>query len=227
MKVEKLILQSHNLPQQLTFYVKKLGFELLEKRKDFFSIKVGKSTLIFRKSNLKSYYHFAFNVPPFQIEEALNWAKRRVTFLEYQGKAIIDFINWNAKAFYFFDEDNNIVEFIDRRNLGKKNDESFSIKSILEISEIGLPVKNIRQAFEKLNKQAGVQKYSGNLENFCAAGDEHGLFIIVDQKTKNWLPTELPAKAFPFELNFNIGGEKFYLSTSLKFGLNILSQKKN
>ena len=103
MNVEKLTLQSYYLHKQFKFYVEKLGFELIEQSETMFSIQVGKSTLAFEKSSKKSYYHFAFNVPPFQIMEALVWAKNRVTFLEYKGNALIDFTNWNAKAFYFFE----------------------------------------------------------------------------------------------------------------------------
>ncbi len=211
MNIEKLSLQSYSLNEQFQFYVETLGFELIEKSEVMFSIRVGKSTLVFEKSLSKCYYHFAFNVPPFQIMEASDWAKDRVTFLEYEGNALIDFMNWNAKAFYFFDADNNIVEFIDRRNLGDKMENAFTVDSILEISEVGLPVNNVLQAFKKLNLQTSIEKYSGDYEKFCVAGDEHGLFIIVDQKDKKWLPTELPAKAFPFQLEFFNDEKKYFL----------------
>ncbi len=211
MKVEQLILQSKNFSQQFHFYVETLGLDLVEKKDDFFSIKVGSSILVFKKSLDQCYYHFAFNIPPFRIMKALDWVQKRASLLKYKGENIVDFPNWNAKAFYFFDADQNIVEFIDRRNLDVKTDEDFSNKKLLELSEVGLPVNNIRQAFQKLNLQAAINQYSGDLENFCAAGDEHGLFIIVDQKSKNWLPTNLPAKAFPFELYFSNDHEKYFL----------------
>lgn len=211
MNFKKLILQSYNLKKQFQFYVETLGFDLIEQSEASFSIQIGKSILAFEKSSSKSYYHFAFNVPPFQIMDAMDWAKGRVSFLEYNGNAILDFTNWNAKAFYFFDADSNIVEFIDRRNLGDKTRETFTIENILEISEVGLPANKILHAFQKLNSQAGIEKYSGDYEKFCAAGDEHGLFIIVDQNDKNWLPTELPAKAFPFQLEFLNKQKKYFL----------------
>jgi catechol-2,3-dioxygenase len=211
MNIEKLILQSTNFSQQIYFYEEILGLKLIEKNEDSFSVKVGKSILVFEKSNSKSYYHFAFNVPSFQIMDALDWTKERVDILQFEGEDILDFKSWNAKAFYFFDADNNIVEFIDRRNLDNKTGEVFSIYNLLEISEMGLPANNILQVFQLLNEKASIKKYSGNYDNFCAAGDEHGLFIIVNQNTKNWLPTALPAKAFPFKLIFQNEGKKYYL----------------
>ncbi len=216
MKIEKLALHSNNFPAQFQFYVETLGLELVEKNENSFSLRIGNSMLTFKKSATKCYYHFAFNIPPFQIMEAMEWAQRRVDLLKHEGETILDFPNWNAKAFYFFDADHNIVEFIDRRNIEIKTNNAFSAKNILEISEIGLPVDNIKEAFQKLNLQTGIKKYSGNLETFCAAGDEHGLFIIVNQKTKNWLPTNLPAKAFPFELNFQNDQENYLLNCNGK-----------
>lgn len=211
MIVEKLTLQSHNFLRQYQFYVETLGFELLEQTENSFSVKAGNSTLVFKKSATKCYYHFAFNIPAFQILDALDWMQQRVDILKYQGDLIVDFPNWNAKAFYFFDADNNIVEFIDRRNLDAATGKAFSIENLLEISEVGLPVNNILQTFQSLNKQTAIEKYSGDLTTFCSAGDEHGLFIIVDQNNKNWLPTDLPARAYPFELHFKCGSVKYLL----------------
>ena len=214
MEVEKLILQSNNFLEQFHFYVETLELELLEKNKNFFSVKAGKSRLVFQKSATRCYYHFAFNVPPFQITEALDWTQKRIEILEYEGAPVIDFPTWNAKAFYFFDADKNIVELIDRRNLNIKTELPFSTKNLLEISEIGLPVNDIQQTFDSLNKQISIDKYSGDLKTFCAAGDEHGLFIIVNKNEKNWLPTELPAKAFPFKLYFKMDDEQYLLNYS-------------
>ncbi len=216
MKIEKLILQSKNLSAQFRFYVKTLGMEPLERTENSFAVKAGNSTLVFKRSANTCYYHFAFNIPPFRINEALNWARQRLDILEYEGKSILDFPNWNAKAFYFFDVDGNIVEFIDRRNLAAGSDKDFSPKDILEISETGLPVDDILSAFQMLSDQTGIKKYSGNLENFCAAGDEHGLFIIVDQNDKKWLPTEKQALAFPFEMDFKIDDQAYNLKYSGK-----------
>ena len=211
MRIEKLTLQSYDLSKQFDFYVETLGLELIEKKENSFSVLVGTSILVFQKSATKSYYHFAFNTSPFQIEEAFKWTQNRVPILEYEGDHILDFKSWNAKAFYFYDADYNIVEFIDRRNLEIKNDKSFSIGSLLEISEVGLPVSNILKAFEKINEQTDIDKYSGDFDFFCTAGDEHGLFIMVNRDIKKWLPTELPAKAFPFELHFSNNQEKYLL----------------
>ena len=210
-KISALKLKSKNLEKQRLFYSNTLGFEVLESNPEAFTIKAGASTLTFEATTGEQYYHFAFNIPSFQIQEALDWTKKRVNILPYEGQEIIDFINWNAEAFYFFDEDQNIVEFIGRKNLSYPSDPNFSAQSILEISEVGLPSPHVGAAFQQLNRETGILKHSGDDERFCAAGDEHGLFIIVNETEKKWLPTEILAKAFPFELEFEVADKPYVI----------------
>lgn len=201
MQIKNIQLRSQNLESQKTFYVDRLGFELLKDSENKFSISCGKTQITFERSSKKNYYHFAFNIPSFQIKEAFDYLESKsVEFIPYQGSFFIDFKSWNAEAVYFYDADRNLVEFIARKNMEIKSSHNFSIKSILGLSEIGMPVLNVKSVYQQLVNKLEMEQYSGDQSYFCAMGDEEGLFIIVDQNKKNWMPTDLPAIPVPFKM---------------------------
>lgn len=212
MNIRQLQLFTSDLEAQKAFYTRNLGFDCLEERADSFAIKSGDSKLLFKYSPGKPYYHFAFNIPSFQCKAALAWLKKRVNILKDGSDEIIDFVNWNAEAVYFSDPAGNIVEFIARKNLNIQTGAAFSAQSILNISEIGLPVDDVCIAFHQLCHKTGARKYWGDYSLFCATGDEHGLFIIVGQNRKMWYPTEKPAKSFPLSLQIEQAGKSFWVS---------------
>ncbi len=220
MKIKKLILQTNALSELEGFYKNRMNFEISSSSANAFEIKIGASRLEFQKNNKNCYYHFAFNIPSLQSTEALNWLKERVAILpDENGNEIVDFINWNADAIYFFDPVFNEPEFIARKNLNIQSKKPFSSNSLLNISEIGLPVENVEETYHylqgeitKTTKKEGLQKYWGDFDKFGAAGDEEGLFIIVDKEKKIWYPTSRPALAFPLEVFFEIEGVDFHLN---------------
>ena len=212
MILEELRLHTSRLPEQWAFYTDTLGMEGTRESGRSFILQAGATRLAFEEKEGGPYYHFAFNIPPFQYEEALEWLKERAPILRDGDTELIDFSNWNAFAMYFYDPAGNIVEFIARRDLKFRAKEPFSAKSILSVSEAGLPVHNVRKSFECLAEQAGVPFYSGNYDNFCAAGDPHGLFILVDPRNKQWYPTEKAARSFPLALTFRELGQSYALT---------------
>lgn len=212
MILEELRLYTSNPKEQWDFYTRALGMEGRQNDDSSFILQAGATRLIFEERKGNSYYHFAFNIPPYQYEQALEWLKERVPILSDGDTGLIDFSNWNAYAMYFHDPAGNIVEFIARRDLEYRAKEAFSASSILSVSEIGLPVRNVRESYELLNRQSGTPFYSGNYDNFCAAGDPHGLFIIVDPRNKEWYPTSIPARSFPLELTFREQGRRHALA---------------
>lgn len=203
MYIEQLTLYTSQLEKQLDFYVTTLGFDLIEQSVDAFVVQVGDSDLRFEATEEPGYYHFAFNIPSFQSQDALEWLKTRVPILKDGETEIIEFAHWNAEAIYFYDPAGNIVELIARKNMKIERETPFTVDTILNISEIGFPVANIRATFEELQATTGIEQHSGNLEHFCATGDEFGLFIIVNKDSKKWFPTEWPAIASPFILHFS------------------------
>lgn len=197
MFIRQLIIHTSNFSAQKKFYLD-LQFPLIEFSKTSVSFGVGHSVLTFLQKKNSKPYHFAITIPGNKTEEALTWVKRRANVLKYHGNDIVDFKKWNALSFYFHDHDKNIVEFIARKNLNNNQQNAFSAKSLIEISEIGMAVKSVTETYNELNKLHNLPIYDGNLEVFCAAGDEHGLFIIIDKNKKNWMPCDEPAYTADF-----------------------------
>ena len=154
----------------------------------------------------------AINISCNQELEALNWLKQRVEILTYNENEIQDFFNWNAKAIYFYDMDDNIIEFIARKNLENTSHCEFGSANLLEISEIGLPVQDIENTYTSLCDIVPLQIYDGGFGKFCAIGNEHGLFICIDKNQKDWFPTGDKAYSSEFEIEFMENEVKYNLA---------------
>ena len=225
MKIKELKLYSHNLEDQKKFYTSILDLELVDETTLSFTIKVGDTFLSFIQSDDSSYYHYAINIPSNQILESAEWLSERIDILPYQGEQIVNFPNWNARSIYFYDADKNIVEFIARRNLNLNSDNNFTSKSLLHISEIGLPTNDVSRLFNKLNEDYALEKYDCDLSKFCAVGDEYGLFIVVNYNLKKWLPAMDDVKPFPFDIQFeNRSRDSFNLRIENESIISLVSQ---
>ena len=197
MEIKEIVIQTDDLKGTENFYANVLGFELIKKEQNTIAFLAGNSILTFLKStNLNPNYHFAFNIPKNKLNEATIWLNSKVNLLlNDENEIITDFGDWNAKAIYFYDNNNNIVEFITRFDLTNETEKKFDASSVLSISEIGIvandPMKLASQIMDKnhLNYfEKGKQS-----ENFISIGDDNGLVIIVKNDRK-WYPTEQKAE---------------------------------
>ncbi len=200
MKIKKLILYTSQLAKQIEFYQSVLGLSPIHKTETSFELVIGNTRLIFQYKESATPYHFAINIPSNKEREALEWLKKRLSPLPFQGNELVDFVNLNAKSMYFYDADKNIVEFIARKNLKIEVTETFDKQHLLCVSEIGVSVKNVKETYDSIMAIRDVGFYFGNLEQFCAAGDEHGLFIIIDKQHKDWMPNNDIAHTSDFVL---------------------------
>ncbi|SDX16443.1 hypothetical protein SAMN05444411_103244 [Lutibacter oricola] len=189
MKIKELIIYTSKLNLQIDFYTTVLELPITISTPESTSFKIGESILTLKYRKNTTPYHFALNIPSNKEKEALYWLKERVDILGFDTKEIIDFSSWNAKAIYFYDLDNNIVEFIARKNLNINSEEKFTAKSILNISEVGIASTNIESTFNKVNLIDNIEVYSGDFIKFCALGNENGLFILSNNKLRKWFPT--------------------------------------
>ena len=189
MKIEELILDTGNLTDQISFYQDTMNFKLIKRTESCASFQIGESILTFVTNDKALPYHFAFNIPFNKDKEALNWLKNKVKVIPYKNDEIIDFVNWEAKAIYFYDRDYNIVEFIARRVSNHENLSEFNSKSVINISEIGIGTNNIKQLYQELNTMKPIRIFDGSFEKFCALGNNEGLFIVVNLLQKDWFPT--------------------------------------
>ena len=116
MLIHELKIYSSQLAKQVAFYSSKLGIKCIHQTKEQASFQLGSSVLTIESRQNSTPYHFAITIPSNKEHEALNWLKERVKILAAQDIEIHDFNFWNAKAMYFYDSDQNIVEFIARKN---------------------------------------------------------------------------------------------------------------
>lgn len=190
MKIKEIILFTANIQRQKLFYQNVLEFELILDSEEKISFKTGVSVLSFHYANAIKPSHFAFNIPSNQELDALLWLQKRVQILLDGDDLISDFVSWNAKAIYFYDADNNIVEFIARKNLNSNSSTSFSSKSVLSISEMGIVTTNLEAVYNSINGIKSIPVFDGNLSRFCALGNDEGLFILINKTIKKWHPTQ-------------------------------------
>lgn len=202
MRIEHLELKTTSLEKQRYFYGEILGLQTKELSATSFEVKFEFSVLRFTQSDHSTCYHIAFHIGSYQEHKALYWLKKRVSILQDQGKEIVDFSSWNAKSLYFYDPDQNVLEFISRDYLYPAREEEFTARSVLGISEIGLATDNVLESFIFLNKEFNLVKFTGDYDTFCATGDDHGLFIIADTNKKTWFPSG--DKVFPADFIIQI-----------------------
>lgn len=212
MRIERLELKSKHLAEQLKFYRDILELEIPVYNESSFEVKVGYTIIKFTEDENATPYHIAIHIPDKQEEIALTWTKGKVPILKNNSDEIIDFSNWSAKSFYFYDADKNIMEFIARRNFFKPETSLFSEDNLVGVAEIGLATENIEEKFLFLQKNCKLEVYDGNFEKFSAIGDDEGLLITINKDLKDWFPTEDKAFASPFRIQFSHRGEQHKLN---------------
>ncbi|MEQ8218654.1 MAG: VOC family protein [Arenibacter sp.] len=211
MKFKELKLYTSNIKAQAEFYSQVLGLSIFDQSRKHVSFQIGSSMLHFEYKQSATPYHFAINIPSNKEVEALKWLKSRCSILKDGEDEIINFTAWNAKAIYFYDQDKNIVELIARKNLKNDSVHNFGPEHFLEISEIGVPTRDIKSEFNILRDFIGIEIYDGGFGNFCAIGDENGLFICIDMDHKKWYPTNDKAFASNFELVLQENGKQYHV----------------
>jgi catechol-2,3-dioxygenase len=210
MNILELQLLSTGISQTKKFYHEILGMGILHADDSSIKVSAGLSALIFKKAiNKNPFYHFAFTIPSNKFEEAHAWVSKRVQLLPVApDSTIADFKNWNAKAFYFYDNNQNIVEFIARFDLDNNSDNPFDGSSVFSISEIGIVVDNAKTYSEKMLEEYDLNFFSKQPPqgDFVAIGDDHGLFIVVNDK-RNWYPTNKPSGKYWTAIKFEQEGK--------------------
>jgi len=214
MVLEEIRLQTNRLFPLYHFYKNVLELPVSDDSDTHFTIHAGLSKLIFEKTeDPLSFpnYHFAFNIPSNQIQEAHDWLKERTELLwiEDYKSDIANFTNWNARSVYFLDPAGNIAELIARADLNDVINEPFSSNQIRSVSEIGIvfPELTFQRSIEQIMTDYNLEYFSRQppLEKFCAIGNDEGLFIIVPEN-RSWYPCkDKLAGIFPMKISFLVG----------------------
>lgn len=195
-QLARLRLLTRDLEAQRRFYTNALGLPLLNESRESFAVQSAGTEIEFVHTSIGApTYHFAFNIPENQIEEARRWTRARVPLIERGGSEIVFFESWNAHSIYFFDPGGSIVEFIARHTLHNASAQPFGPGSILEVSEIGLAVPDVSAAAKQIERDLGATPYRPISEDFASIGDERGLLIVVRQGRKWFMAEHLSAAA--------------------------------
>jgi hypothetical protein len=219
MKIKKIYLDAKSPEKLFPFYGELLGLRAELNDSGSCLVYLRDSTLIFRKTSatMDPFYHFAFNISSNKLMRAFEWLKKRVAplWIEEDRGYIADFVNWNARSFYFFDPAGNIVEFIARFDLPDKAAQPFSTADIYSISEMGLVFESARfdEEVNSLMAETGLNYFSKQppLPGFRAVGDDEGLLICVPE-SRAWYPgTESRSGIFTQEIVIDTGEKEYVL----------------
>jgi len=208
MEIQRLTLQTDQLKIMKDFYTQGLGFSLHGESQESFQIKAGTSVLEFTDQHAagRPFYHFALNIPSNQFQEAKEWLKGKTTLLLEDGEDEADFSFWPAHSCYFEDPAGNIVELIARYKENPINGSTFSVNSILNISEIGLVVKDAKSVGEQL-EAIGIVTSDGDpiaasSLNFMQ-DDKNGVFILLTNTGRRWLFSDKKSEIFPLKITLD------------------------
>lgn len=211
MKILEVELLTSDLESIEDFYGNKLQLTAVHKDGQSISYAAGRSLLTFRRTQASDpVYHIAFEIPGNKLKEAMEWLSRsRIEMIPFENNSVIvDFKNWNAKSVYFYDGNQNILEFILRFDNDIESDRAFAAASILNVSEVGLVNADVMALSEQLRDSYGLQYYEKQPpgKHFCALGNAEGLFIISGDE-RNWFPTETKAVKYPVYIKFEAHGK--------------------
>ena len=217
MNILELELLTDSITETELFYNNIVGLKTVSKNNSSVSFAAGATQLTFRSSeNINPVYHFAFDMPNNKLLEAFAWIEKKTEILEIvPPEKIADFYNWNAKSFYFYDNNGNILEIIARFSLDNASEKPFDGSSILSVSEIGFVTKNVSKLSDEMFNKYGLSGFSKQpkLEKFIVLGTDTGLFILVEEN-RDWYPTHQKAKSFWTKVVFDNNGKMSEIEVS-------------
>jgi catechol 2,3-dioxygenase-like lactoylglutathione lyase family enzyme len=210
MNILELELLTDAIDETELFYSDVIGLEIVSKNNSGISFRAGTTKLTFRPSkNLKPVYHFAFDIPHNKLLEAFAWIEKKTNILMViPPDKIADFYRWDAKSFYFYDNNGNILEFIARFSLDNASEKPFEGLSIVSVSEIGFVSKNVARLSDEICEKYDLSIFpkQPKLSQFIVLGTDTGLLILVEEN-RDWYPTKKKAKSFWTKVVFDNNGK--------------------
>lgn len=209
MRIHRLTLASNDLEGQAAFWGGRLGLPVERLGEDEIEVRLRESTIRFRRApdGLDARYHFAINLPPDSIDQAVEWIGERHELLAFYGDpdeeegATVVRTDVGAGTIYFLDAGGNVAELISNPYLDGDRDEDFGPGSLIEIAEIGIA------AGDADTTRAAIQEFfaadvlwgGGPGSELTAVGDHHAV-VIVAPVGRGWIPVGLTARPLPTEI---------------------------
>ena len=205
MELVEIRLASAHLDAQRSLYGDVLELEV-SAAAGALAVQIGATRLVFEPEQ-PSPQHFAIRIPSAAYADALDWLGTRAELLvDDDGGRAFAFPDWNADAAYFRDPDRNVVELIAHHDLPEPHRPPFGPGSMLGVCEVGVPVDDVGEYLESLERRTGARRWSGDGVSFAAAGDKRGSLIVV-RRGRVWYPTEdAEATAGPLAIDLGKAG---------------------
>ncbi|HEY8858722.1 MAG TPA: hypothetical protein VIM27_04665 [Gaiellales bacterium] len=205
MELVEIRLASAHLDAQRSLYGDVLELEV-SAAAGALAVQIGATRLVFEPEQ-PSPQHFAIRIPSAAYADALDWLGTRAELLvDDDGGRAFAFPDWNADAAYFRDPDRNVVELIAHHDLPEPHRPPFGPGSMLGVCEVGVPVDDVGEYLESLERRTGARRWSGDEVSFAAAGDKRGSLIVV-RRGRVWYPTEdAEATAGPLAIDLGKAG---------------------
>jgi catechol 2,3-dioxygenase-like lactoylglutathione lyase family enzyme len=211
MFIQSLHLHTNDLTATKKFYVDLLQVPVIHESEKSVSFALGHSALYFHASLEKNpFYHVAFSIPNNKLEEALEWISKKTAILPYsETEMIANFVGWNAKSFYFHDNNENILEFITHYDLKTNSTHEFSAALITGICEIGITVEDVPHACNEFHTLFNLPYFpkGPQLDDFGVMGNANGMFIV-SKTGRGWVPTFRPCEKHWTKVMIENGGVK-------------------
>lgn len=210
MNIEHVTLYASNYEATKQFYGTTFHFPLTSEGPNRFTIKVGQTEVTFVRAPIeeKPFYHFAFDIPSNQFDEAKEWTKGKVKLNHEQGEDEVYFANIDAKSIYFEDPAGNIVEYICRFSDAEQNDKPFTASSLQKMSEMSIVVTDKQKAVSVL-QQASIferdhEEVSANGLSFMGEREDATYLLLVNEG-RTWFFSNKESIAYPVEITFTHG----------------------
>jgi len=212
MLIKALELLTADLYAQRDYYANVLELPV-HLNADSLEVIAGKTELTFIQAppGWKGEYHFCFNIPEDQFVHAKAWISARIPLIKDEhGSDEFQSDSWNSHSLYFKDTGGNILEFIARHDQKNAVRAPFTSEQILQVSEIGLPSRDVIAFADELRKKLGISVYRQEPnETFTPLGDEDALLILPVEK-RIWYPnTGVPAQLLQVKVELDVNGKDF------------------
>lgn len=152
------------------------------------------------------FHHFALLVPGDRFDTAHAWLGERVERLARDdGETVFAFDFWDARATYFHDPAGNIVELIAHAGVAEQPGAAgdFTAAELAGLSEVGIVVDRPADAVAALERELGLELWSGDAEQLAFVGAKAHT-LILSSPGRGWLPTGRPAEAHAATLTVSI-----------------------
>jgi catechol 2,3-dioxygenase-like lactoylglutathione lyase family enzyme len=151
--------------------------------------RAGHTTVELAPAETAPFYHFALRVPRNRFAAAREWIGRHAEIL---GDARFD--NWNAEACYVEDPAGNIVELIAHAGTAERGAAGdFSAAELAGLSEVGIVVDDPAAAVAALERDLGLELWSGDAAQLAFVGAKAHTLILAPPG-RAWLPTGRPSE---------------------------------